>query len=664
CVLAVQRPRRSIKLLLSSSAFDKAEKAPISDIRGGCSIRPAIRKVCGLFGIRDETITKESLLRIPHRDLHRNESSSSPLMPMLPNDNVASLYTAARKRSLLPGYLGPMSFISPLTDAGDLAPGGKGLESGPCGGYLAVLLGNFTIIEGLIREYYALSQGAVIPAPVILNSLGPLRRMLQDCSDKKLEESINPLTIRVIHNTAETFEIPSSITGKEFHKLYTGPAIRLEIIGVICSIAGQAGSVGLARTGLGKDVSPPQFARAMLAASDIVIHICKILTPANDLTIWLTYQNLLLTDLVHGDSSPTSWSRLGELSTDLFALGYHRDGKDSGNNAAEVPEFLVEIRRRQFSAAYQFDKSLATFLGRPPRISKRYINSLIPKDLSDEALATGHRDLSHLQKDLDADGWNIHRPFQRATWIRVRYIISTFREEILEVSMQNITPETKKVLNDISFRSHQAWENLPAHIHGREKSLHQGEFVANWLMTVVSYLAYLYNDFLVQRLLAGKSNPQGSAALLSVSADILSTVLSIGTYREQCVDLRPDFTWILLLYGFPSASLLMKALQHHKRTGEQFLYEGSRAQLIRHLSVFISYLETIASPDNANYPLFQRTGELFSKMLDEVLEPEAYLQSSNASDDSLMDIDRMIAMDGLELFNTIDISLASNQWMF
>jgi hypothetical protein len=63
------------------------------------------------------------------------------------------------------------------------------------------------------------------------------------------------------------------------------------------------------------------------------------------------------------------------------------------------------------------------------------------------------------------------------------------------------------------------------------------------LLLIVSYLAYLYNDFLIQRLLAGKKNPRGSTALLSVSAEILSSVLTIGAQREQMVDIRPDFTW-------------------------------------------------------------------------------------------------------------------------
>lgn len=43
-------------------------------------------------------------------------------------------------------------------------------------------------------------------------------------------------------------------------------------------------------------------------------------------------------------------------------------------------------------------------------------------------------------------------------------------------------------------------------------------------MLILSYLAYLYNDFLIQRLLVRRHNAPNSS-LLSVSAHILSTVL-------------------------------------------------------------------------------------------------------------------------------------------
>ena len=119
-----------------------------------------------------------------------------------------------------------------------------------------------------------------------------------------------------------------------------------------------------------------------------------------------------------------------------------------------------------------------------------------------------------------------------------------------------------------------------------------------------------------------------------------------------------------MLYGFPSASLLIKALQHQKRTGEPFLYEGSRSALIRNLSVFISHLESIVRPDNANYALFQRASQLFSRIIDEILEPQSIIPDSNLEHTSGFDFDPMIEVDGLDLFNNMDFGVAFNQWLF
>lgn len=62
------------------------------------------------------------------------------------------------------------------------------------------------------------------------------------------------------------------------------------------------------------------------------------------------------------------------------------------------------------------------------------------------------------------------------------------------------------------------------------------------MMLIVSYLAYLYNDFLIQRLLV-QQDSEAYSTLLDVSSTILSTVLDFCAMREDMVDLRPDFIW-------------------------------------------------------------------------------------------------------------------------
>lgn len=82
------------------------------------------------------------------------------------------------------------------------------------------------------------------------------------------------------------------------------------------------------------------------------------------------------------------------------------------------------------------------------------------------------------------------------------------------------------------------------------------------------------------------------------------------------------------------------------------------------MSVFISHLESIVRPDNANYALFQRASQLFSRIIDEILEPQSILPDSDLGDTSAFEFDPMIEVDGLDLFNNVDLGVAFNQWLF
>ena len=63
-------------------------------------------------------------------------------------------------------------------------------------------------------------------------------------------------------------------------------------------------------------------------------------------------------------------------------------------------------------------------------------------------------------------------------------------------------------------------------------------------MLLISYLAYLYNEILIQIFLS-KGSGKTEAALLDVSATILSTVLDLGRQWERSVAIQRDFTWIV-----------------------------------------------------------------------------------------------------------------------
>lgn len=70
-----------------------------------------------------------------------------------------------------------------------------------------------------------------------------------------------------------------------------------------------------------------------------------------------------------------SWKRLGDVTSSLFALGYHQQMEIDSS----TPAFLIELRRTAFARAYSADKNISIFLGRPPRIHRKYCRFNLPR---------------------------------------------------------------------------------------------------------------------------------------------------------------------------------------------------------------------------------------------------------------------------------------------
>jgi hypothetical protein len=126
-----------------------------------------------------------------------------------------------------------------------------------------------------------------------------------------------------------------------------------------------------------------------------------------------------------------TWHRSGQLFNDLLSLKIHREPEV----VPSKPLFLEEIRCRFFVSAYRTDKSLSSLSARPPRLLRYYCNRELPLHLSDEQLMAPEQLLQKAINSLQEDGWNAVPNFHPTAWLRARYILSTFREEILNVEL-------------------------------------------------------------------------------------------------------------------------------------------------------------------------------------------------------------------------------------
>lgn len=196
-----------------------------------------------------------------------------------------------------------------------------------------------------------------------------------------------------------------------------------------------------------------------------------------------------------------------------------------------LPFFLVEHRKRLLLGAYTIDKELATFLGRPPRISCRHIDVDLPLDITyNELLAEPEiRDAAIAQ--LDQDGWNTHGKFSKTTFVRAMYKMGQVRELVLELSLNSCVEGLEKKIFDIKNLADDIRSQLPP----RLRTVDYNNVVTPWdsetnLWTLCFHMECLYNELIMQRILVKKTCHE-SQKLRSVAHEMLTTLLLVNGNR-------------------------------------------------------------------------------------------------------------------------------------
>lgn len=121
----------------------------------------------------------------------------------------------------------------------------------------------------------------------------------------------------------------------------------------------------------------------------------------------------------------------GENVATATYLGIHAQPSSS----PYVATAACEAQRRLISKVFVIDKVAAAFSGRPPLLSRKYMLTPLPLDLSDETLLADSATIAREVAALDANGWNRTGECHQATMIRARRILMTVKDEILEVAL-------------------------------------------------------------------------------------------------------------------------------------------------------------------------------------------------------------------------------------
>ncbi|KKK15269.1 hypothetical protein ARAM_001919 [Aspergillus rambellii] len=111
--------------------------------------------------------------------------------------------------------------------------------------------------------------------------------------------------------------------------------------------------------------------------------------------------------------------------------------------------------------------------------------------------------------------------------------------------------------------------------------------------------------------------------LFSTSRELLSLVVGITAERDPVLDLSRHYSWIVLYYGLPSASILtLELLRHAQEIGP-------------HPRICVLFIMGIRSgPGHGNYPTCKTVEKKLSDILDQILDPQPTQPEIFDGDDS------------------------------
>jgi hypothetical protein len=173
----------------------------------------------------------------------------------------------------------------------------------------------YPLIDKLVKEYYSHGQAHLLPSPLILPILASLSPIHSSCGlrgdSNRNEVEIASLAARILSSTSTTVIIKPSLSVPDFCSAFTDQNLRLEMIGVIYSIAARACSAGLSRD----DDSHDDFIQTMFRASLDCRRIVKDIAPLSDAMLWLTYETVILSSCILGHSSKCGYHCCSHLLT-------------------------------------------------------------------------------------------------------------------------------------------------------------------------------------------------------------------------------------------------------------------------------------------------------------------------------------------------------------
>ncbi|KAF4439092.1 hypothetical protein FACUT_4446 [Fusarium acutatum] len=274
------------------------------------------------------------------------------------------------------------------------------------------------------------------------------------------------------------------------------------------------------------------------------------------LMLFLMYKRSVLHAWMHGETSLPYWKFHAETVAMLTFSGLHDSRAKSSPHISSVP---TEIRRRIGCQVFVVDKFLATFVGRPPLLTRRFCSIKSPLDLEESALLSDRQTFQRKSQLLDQDGWNTDGRIYSSSLLRVRMIIALARDEILEVVLAQDGVYGITEVMQLKTKELELYEQLPQHLiwNSTAEEINEIDLEIGYTKLLIR-LDHLLNMFLIQRLFVKHGHPRNE--LLRISFEMVVLTLNFWAQKHIWAALQGKCRWIIMGYATLAGAVLCMEL--------------------------------------------------------------------------------------------------------
>lgn len=520
------------------------------------------------------------------------------------------------------------------------------------------------LVERFVWKWYEVNEGTggMTLEYLMREWLAQLWAAHGDVLSAQDPAGLRRLSALLWRNSRSPLAVDSDTTGTQFARLGSGENLRWEVVGCIAATMGLAASClpttdeFLARRqgegGDGARTTRQEICREKYAIAEACLAFCRECEIVDDMFTWLLMDATGLLQSFMGIRHYAMYVALGECISACFAMGFHQAGADK-----HTPFFLSEIRKRALIGTYCMEVSIATFLGRPPRMSHRHCVLDQPLDLEDGEIFLTGAELARVLSTLDAQGFGTTGRIGRMTRARIWFGYAPRREDIVDLALSVGLSKSEVLARADAIRA-----GMDAHMASLPPSLvaayqrdmeELGGPTALASATRTRPLEALEqaqlrqgaraNELLLQRVLMRRAGA-GPERLLKVARETLSDVLAVTGRHDVAAKFQVDVTMLLIGHGLRSAAIIAVELLKQEQRMQRYwaderrrsLQDGGgqdqaqtqppptmllpRSSTIQELSVFAARLGNV-DPTDGSYSACEQGRKVLTRILDKILTP-------------------------------------------